>query len=492
MNQINQIVTSGKYYLFVIYSQLNFNYFFITLIKQLDVKEEILSNLNTNNLQQSNEDNAFSDCFNQNLFLYETHENQKPLNNHATDPLYFECQTEAIEMIRQNCQNYYEINIPFNTTMQSSSDYSINKAAPLDGSINHNNLFQTDQDNQTANNYSTNLTMNSHQNNYQNSLSSTFANNQSNVRLRNQENSNNAFANNSNQMNSINQLNNQITDEIVNKVKDAIFFNDKTQEYILNDCPIEIVPQNIAIINGQKFYKVIREDLIPIYNQNDHLFLTLSSNDTMISAKENQPSIQPQSLKASTLKLMKKTSVNHLLLKQDNLPGQLISNDTNFELKISDLDCLNNNSLNQANFNQHHQNSLKRLKTSNNIYGNPDNYEDIGQDNIYTFDNKFLHPLIANLLVNYDNLNSIDKTVKKLNLADSNNKINSSSTKKRSNKNPKQKKTPNHPCPFCPKLFQSNGSLVVHNRQHTGEKPFECEHCAAKYARKSSLSRHKK
>ncbi|XP_018615920.2 telomere zinc finger-associated protein [Scleropages formosus] len=45
-------------------------------------------------------------------------------------------------------------------------------------------------------------------------------------------------------------------------------------------------------------------------------------------------------------------------------------------------------------------------------------------------------------------------------------------------------------CPTCQKTFLSKYYLKVHNRRHTGEKPFECSKCGKCYYRKENLLEH--
>ncbi|XP_030623533.1 telomere zinc finger-associated protein [Chanos chanos] len=54
----------------------------------------------------------------------------------------------------------------------------------------------------------------------------------------------------------------------------------------------------------------------------------------------------------------------------------------------------------------------------------------------------------------------------------------------------KDKKKDTVQCPTCHKTFLSKYYLKVHNRRHTGEKPFECTKCGKCYYRKDNLQEH--
>ncbi|XP_028849539.1 telomere zinc finger-associated protein isoform X2 [Denticeps clupeoides] len=55
---------------------------------------------------------------------------------------------------------------------------------------------------------------------------------------------------------------------------------------------------------------------------------------------------------------------------------------------------------------------------------------------------------------------------------------------------PKGNKKGSVECPTCHKTFLSKYYLKVHNRRHTGEKPFRCEKCGKCYYRKENLQEH--
>ena len=52
------------------------------------------------------------------------------------------------------------------------------------------------------------------------------------------------------------------------------------------------------------------------------------------------------------------------------------------------------------------------------------------------------------------------------------------------------KKRRGHVCQCCSKVLETKYKLERHLRTHTGERPFECRHCPAKFNQKSSLKTH--
>lgn len=45
-------------------------------------------------------------------------------------------------------------------------------------------------------------------------------------------------------------------------------------------------------------------------------------------------------------------------------------------------------------------------------------------------------------------------------------------------------------CSYCPRAFKSGWQLAVHNRLHTGERPYACEDCGERFIRKDYVRRH--
>lgn len=47
-----------------------------------------------------------------------------------------------------------------------------------------------------------------------------------------------------------------------------------------------------------------------------------------------------------------------------------------------------------------------------------------------------------------------------------------------------------HPCSFCGKKFETPTSCMIHERKHTGERPFQCSYCAKAFTTNSDLTVH--
>ena len=50
--------------------------------------------------------------------------------------------------------------------------------------------------------------------------------------------------------------------------------------------------------------------------------------------------------------------------------------------------------------------------------------------------------------------------------------------------------TKDHICKFCSKTFYSQANLKLHNRSHTGEKPYSCKQCQRSFSQQGSVRRH--
>ena len=56
----------------------------------------------------------------------------------------------------------------------------------------------------------------------------------------------------------------------------------------------------------------------------------------------------------------------------------------------------------------------------------------------------------------------------------------------------KRKKTQQHECDVCEKVFGYPSQLAVHMRTHTNEKPYECDVCEKRFRHSNALQSHKR
>jgi hypothetical protein len=57
---------------------------------------------------------------------------------------------------------------------------------------------------------------------------------------------------------------------------------------------------------------------------------------------------------------------------------------------------------------------------------------------------------------------------------------------------PKKRRPSTHVCDTCQVAFGHRNHLIIHQRTHTGERPYACEDCTLTFAQKNNLTRHRR
>lgn len=240
-------------------------------------------------------------------------------------------------------------------------------------------------------------------------------------------------------------------------------------DLVAGSCPIKIDYQNLVNKDGQTYYKIVREDLVPIYNQSNLAsfgFSNCLTIDRHNDGKENQPLTTPD--------LMKNQSINQLLLaNQDNLFGP------NHQSNEASSSVLNSNN------SQNGQQAKKPKLTDDNMLGDQAFQLFLAQQIAKVF------PAIATNEAAKSDHQSTSTPVKKPKKAKSSQSTASKSKKK--NEKSEKESIVTFDCPYCPKKCGNNGALGSHiNKRHKEEKPFACDACSARFASKALLGNHKR
>ena len=255
---------------------------------------------------------------------------------------------------------------------------------------------------------------------------------------------------------------------------EAIVYNEQTQEYTMYDPirgtrPFKINYQNIVNEAGRSYYKVVREDLIPIVNQSDLPSFNFQSEQ---AGKENRPSVSnllgQQVPNSATLDWTANSPLSQLLLaNQDNLCGlQSKEAAANFIPEVSDRqakspDPIDNSILtgfgNPA-FQMFLARQLSIFSAGLNVTGGqaePEQPHPIGSTPVKASKKtKKSKKSSKDAPVELQNENSISK------------------------------------CPYCPKVCGNKGGLASHIKRHKQDLPFACTVCPARFLQKGSLNKH--
>ena len=266
---------------------------------------------------------------------------------------------------------------------------------------------------------------------------------------------------------------------------EAIIYNEQTQEYTMNDPihgaqPIKINYQNIVNRADRSYYKVVREQLIPIVNQSDFPSLgSFSGFQSEQVGKENWPSagnlLGQQVLNSTTFNWTANSPLNQLLLaNQDNLCGLQSS----AAKQPKSPDPIDNNILTTLG-DQAFQTFLAKQLT--NIFSATLNATG---DEVKS---EHLHPIGSTPV----KASKKTKTKSKKSSKDAATESKSKKSSKDTATEPKNESS-GFQCPHCPKLCGSKGGLTSHLKQHNKDLPFACTVCPARFSHKGPFTNHLK